>query len=368
VETRVNREEFLRALQNVRAGLAQREILEQSTCFVFTEGQVITYNDDTACRGPSGLPDQASGVVQSGNLLEILSRIDQEEIRVTVSDVEFTVTAKRQRYGYALQSDIRLPYKNVEQPGRWKPLPEQFADAVHLVQQCAGKDQSNWVLTCVNLSPEYIEACDDFQMCRWSLETGLKESTIVKRESVETLASLGVTEVSLTENWIHFRNKRGFVLSCRRYVDEFPSDKLTPYYGREGTKVSMPKGLKAACEKANFFSQETADENMVTVELNPNSVTVTGQGLTGYASIREPCNWDGEPITFMAPPGLLGEVTSKYNDVEICRDDDNSCPVLKVQGSSYVYVTVLAPPKGEQESEPEEKPKKKRKKAEVEAE
>src|SRR5687768_12406403 len=57
---RVDRENLLRALESVTAGLAHREIIEQSGSFVFKDGNVITFNDEIACTATSPLKIQGA--------------------------------------------------------------------------------------------------------------------------------------------------------------------------------------------------------------------------------------------------------------------------------------------------------------------
>ena len=52
---KINKQQFIEALELVKPGLAAKEIIEQSTSFVFRAGQVITYNDEVAVHAPVGL-------------------------------------------------------------------------------------------------------------------------------------------------------------------------------------------------------------------------------------------------------------------------------------------------------------------------
>jgi len=152
---------------------------------------------------------------------------------------------------------------------------------------------------------------------------------------------LGVIEMAESENWVHFRNKAGFILSCRRFVDHYDSEIITRTIQGEGTKIALPKQLKDACDLANVFSQQNAEYNMVQVDLKPGSpgkVKVTGKGLTGKASKTLSANWSGNPMSFLIPPAVLSEVATRYNEVQI--NDD----ILKVDGGSYVYASMLSPP------------------------
>jgi hypothetical protein len=82
---------------------------------------------------------------------------------------------------------------------------------------------------CINLTPRFVEAWDNFQIARYKIKTGLTEPVLVRQSSIKHVVSLGMTETAETQGWLHFKNPNGLVLSCRRYVDQFPSDDLTKY-------------------------------------------------------------------------------------------------------------------------------------------
>ena len=60
----INRELFLEQLESVQPGLSTREIIEQSSCYVFRGGEVITFNDEIACSQKCDIGIE--GAVRSG--------------------------------------------------------------------------------------------------------------------------------------------------------------------------------------------------------------------------------------------------------------------------------------------------------------
>jgi hypothetical protein len=68
--SQVNREVLLQQLESVQAGLSSREIIEQSSCFVFKDGNVVTFNDEVSCSRPCEL-GSFTGAVQAAPLLSI---------------------------------------------------------------------------------------------------------------------------------------------------------------------------------------------------------------------------------------------------------------------------------------------------------
>ena len=52
---KIDREEFLKQLESVLPGYSTKEVIEQSSCFVFKKGRVYTYNDEIACSQTTSL-------------------------------------------------------------------------------------------------------------------------------------------------------------------------------------------------------------------------------------------------------------------------------------------------------------------------
>ena len=153
---KVNRMELLNVLASVHPGLSKREMVEQSSCFVFTKGRVITFNDEIACSHKTSL--KIEGAVQAEPLLAILRKLGEEDVDVKVDKGEFRFTGKRRRGGVSMESEILLPVDSVDFPSKdqWKSFPAEFSDGISLVEKCCGKDESTFSVTCVHIYPKWV--------------------------------------------------------------------------------------------------------------------------------------------------------------------------------------------------------------------
>lgn len=336
---RIKREELLQQLEAVQPGISKREIIEQSSCFIFKDGQVITYNDEVACRYKTDLG--VEGAVQSEQFLTMLNKLKEEELEVVQENGEIILVGKGRKAGFRMEADITLPVHKVETPEEWHPLHEDFTDAINIVQQCAGRDESRFTLTCVHLHPKWVEACDNEQLSRYRIKTSLSASTLVKQQSLKHIVTLGMTEISETQAWLHFRNSAGLVLSCRRYVEDYPD--LTPLLEVKGAAAVLPKGLAEAADRAEVFSGEDDDNNKVTVELRTGKCRIRGEGANGWYSETKPLKYSGVDLKFRIAPKLLAEIVRRHNECEL------NIGKLKVDGGKFVYVSCLGVPEGEKE-------------------
>lgn len=329
---RVKREALLQELESVQPGLSQRDIVEQSSCFVFQNGQVLTFNDEIACAHKTCLT-KLTGAVRAGPLMSMLRKLGEDELDVDPYEGELILRGKGRKFGVTMENEILLKIHAVEPPGEFKKLPEDFSEAITLVHQCAHNDQTKGKITCVHIHPKWMEALDNDQLIRYKLKTGVPFPLLIRKDSVKHVPALGMTEMAVGETWCHFRNSSGLVLSCRRYLDDFPD--INTYLDVAGVATTLPKGLGEATDKAEVFSAENQDNNQVLVELRPGKLRVMGQGVSGWYSEVKQLKYTGEALSFLIAPKLLMEIIKRHNDVEIAPER------LKVDGGKFIYVTCL---------------------------
>lgn len=308
---KLKREEFLRRLEAVRAGLAQRETVEQSTCFVFERGHVYTFDGEMSVSGPSGLEEDVTGAVRAKDLLNHLRKLEDDEVQVDVADGRLRVKDEKARtrdYYWDIDPNIALPLEEIEAPGEFAKLPADFADALKIVTPCASLKEDHFARACVHVHPRWVEATNDTQLARYRLKTGFSEPALLRRAAAAEAASLGVSEFSETTNWVHFR-AGGVQLSCRRYVEEYEDQ--SAYLEVEGEPVTLPKGLVEASDRLADVCDATEDK-LVTVKLTKNRVRVSAEGAGRGGAESRKCVYEGPPLSFVVAPGVLKEIVDKY--------------------------------------------------------
>lgn len=336
---RIARVDLLTALEAVQPGLSTREIVEQSSCVVFRKGKVIAFNDEVAVTSRSGLPKDFTGAVLAKPLLTVLQKMPEDEVQLLVKEAELIIVGKKRKAGLRFEAEITLPVETVEAPEdtAWKPLSQEFTEAINIVKEGAGKDESEELLTCVHITPKFVETSDTYQITRYKVKTSLEKSILVRRDSIKHITPLDMTEFAVTPTWIHFRNPAKLMLSCRLFAEDssgFPD--LTPYLEvPDGKPATLPKGLVKALEIANEFTSENVDSNLVNLTLKSGKVIVKGVGISGwYREVRK-LVYTGPTLNFCISPKQLMEIVTKYNDCVVSKDR------LRVSGGRWIYCTVL---------------------------
>src|SRR5690625_1182784 len=84
---KIKKSVLLDALEIVRPGLSNDEVVEQSTSFAFIGDKVITYNDDISVSHPiSNLGFE--GAVRSQEIYEFLKKSRSETVHIEVTENE----------------------------------------------------------------------------------------------------------------------------------------------------------------------------------------------------------------------------------------------------------------------------------------
>lgn len=327
----IDKKKLLFELECVMPGIATKETIEQATCFVFKNNTVMTYNDEIACQQTSSLPFE--GAVKALPLISILRKLTEKEIDVSVVDENIVIKGKRKTINIIKEAGIKLPVNSIEKPEKWKVLPDIFIKAISLVGPCASKDATKFVLTCVNITKHWVEACDGFQATRYLLDMDIKKSLLIRAVSIKYILSLDMIKYSETENWFHFKNAAGLILSCRKWTEEFPD--ISDILKTKGTPIKFPTSIIKAIDKAQVFSLENVDENQIDIIIDNGKLIVEGNGVSGKYRELSKIDFKRSYVAFKIEPAMLVNLIKQNNECQITEQH------LVIRFSNYTYITVM---------------------------
>ncbi len=119
------------------------------------------------------------------------------------------------------------------------------------------------------------------------------------------------------------------------------TDDLGKFFDIQGGKISLPKTLIEAVQKAQVFSSENQEEDLVEITLKAGKVKVKALGVNGWYTGTSKIVYDGEPIQFLINPDMLEEIIKRFDS---CVVNDRH---LAVDGGKWKYLTCLAQVKEE---------------------
>jgi hypothetical protein len=334
---KIDRKELLSQLDIISPGLAPRDIVEQSSCVVFKDGYVMTFNDEIACRMETNL--NLTGAITASALIETLRKMSEDIVEVEIKDEEIIIHGKRRKIGIAREATILLPIDSLDTTDEWHPLPEQFSDAADMVLPCCGKDEQRFNLTCIHLYRRGIDASDNMQYGHYKIKLPLSEDVLIRAASMRHVVPMGVTEIAVTPSWAHFRNSRGLIISCRRWPDTW--EDYSAFTSQTGTPAKFPKALSKAAELAGGISNQNADDTQVTVSIKQGRLKLTATGVRCWSEELKKIEYDGEPMSFKIDPVLLSKICKEHNSLEI------GANAIIVRSNKFTYVTALGACDGE---------------------
>lgn len=337
---KINKDKLQKALEIVKPGLANNEIIEQSASFAFLEDRVVTYNDSISLSHPVEELD-LRGAIRAEELYEFLNKTDKEQIQIKTTENQLGLVAGKTKAGLKLKSEIVLPIQETGEVGAgdWEQLPgeEEFAHNLDFIKDSTSKDMSRRVLTCVNVEETYMEASDSFQIMRVYLDVDNPfpfSGSLIPAENIGEIKKIEPHEVAETNGWLHFRNREGTVLSCRVLMDNYPSTE--GHFEVEGQRLVFPDEMQKILDRVMVFTKRDnlMDEEMQ-VLLKKGQLLVKGENEYGWIKEQANVKYSGGKTSFWITPYLLKNILERSNECAIGKEK------IKFEGGDWEYVAVL---------------------------
>lgn len=334
---KINKEELKEALEIVKPGLANKELIEQSTSFAFIDGKLVTYNDSISVSHPVEGLQEINGAIQATEFYGIISKMKGTDIEIELDENEILLKSGRAKAGITLQHEVTLPLDEIEKDIKWTRLPDTFIDALTFCAPCCSKDATLPILTGVHCRPDGIcEASDSYKVVRMTGDA-MKEmkNCIIDSAAISHIKSIKPIAFARTGGWVHFKNIKKTEIHCRVIEDKFPNlDEQLQM--NELRTIKLPETLLEALEAANVFAKRdhALDEN-VDLVLSKNKLTVEGKSDIGWYKEIMKVDYKETEISFSMTPSLLHDVLSKSRDMVLCTDR------VKFEGENWIYMAVL---------------------------
>jgi len=332
----ISKSQLLAALEIVKPGLANKELIEQSTSFAFMGDRVVTYNDDISMSHPiTGL--ELTGAVTAELLYKLLGKLKDDAINIELKEGEILFKSGRAKAGLNIQQEIKLPLdEEIAYKEKWKALPDTFIAGVDFSVGSCSRDMSRPVLTCVHVIQEgFVEASDSHRIMRYTLAGEMPiEDFLLPSSAAMTMCKLKPTHIAKGRGWVHFKNAKETILSCRIFEDKFPDTSVI--LDVKGKPIELPKEISVILDRAAVFAKRDHQmDESVQITLEPGRLKIRGQAESGW--FEESCRmtYEGENLTFNVTPYLLKGILTQTSSGILGEH------LLKFEGANWIYVTAL---------------------------
>ena len=313
---KTNKEELLQILSAVKPGLSQKDIVEQSSHFIFTGEEIITYNDQICISYPFKTDFKCS--VDANNLYKLLSGVPGNEVEMKFEGNQLRVVGSKFKAGlavsiedtiYELFSDIRVGFKR-----GWKVLPSDFLEGLFLCMFSASTDMTIRELTGVVIRDDIIVSSDDLRISKYKMEKGIGRNCSIPARAVFELRGYDFTEYKVGDSWIHFRTDEGVVFSIR-LLEGKADFEFDQYFEVEGKELTLPDKLSSVLDTVSIMADGDFDfEKRIEVIVDGDKLVCRGQKDQGWVEMEEKSEEEGEEkLSFFINPIFLKQILQKTN-------------------------------------------------------
>ncbi len=329
---KVQRDQLVSSLQEAAIGLSPSGLLEQSDCFIFSGGRIITFNDEIMVSAKSVLDLELA--VPAADLLKLLSRWPDTEVEITATGSELVLQGKKRKAGLACATEILLPFDSVPKAEQWSVVPEATNNALQQAARTCGKDQTLFLTTCVHVTSSIIEACDNHRLYRATGKTGFKSEVLLPASTLSQLSGKPIRKVSIVKGWTHFRLKSGVTVSLRCYQEKYHESMADILEMKDATEVTFPANVADLLSRAEVMLEKQYDSR-VNIAIEKGQLVMTSRKDAGWYEERKKIRYSGQALRFGAHPQFLSDILKQARKVFITRGK------LKIEGDGQEFVVVL---------------------------
>lgn len=336
---KIDRQILLNALEKVKPGLANHEMLAQTTSFAFMKDKVVTYNDEISISYPIKNLN-ITGAIKAEKLYKLLTKLNDETIELEIKNAEILLSGKHTKAGFVKQAKITLPTIQTDNLD-WKKLPTDFLEGITFCLFSCSKDMSKPILTCLHITKKgIIESTDNYRLSWWGLEDFTDiPSFLLPVSAAEKLIKYNITEIASGEGWIHFKTDEGCIFSARTYEGTFPNiaQIIDSFKNQEAKKIFLPKELLNILERAMIFSKQelTAAADTTNFTFEKKILQIQAKSEEGWFKEKIAVDYNDTKFTFSINATYLKDICTKINNFEVLPN------MVRFKGNNWLHIIAL---------------------------
>ncbi len=343
---KINKGQLQEALAIVKPGLAIKELLEQSTSFAFLGNRVATYNDEISISHPvKGLDFR--GAIKAEELYGLLSKLNEEEIRIKFKKNELLLSCGKVEAGLKLEEEIILPVEDeIGKIKKWKKIsnPVQLIKHMEFAMRTCSNDMSQVKLTCICIRKNgLIQGSDGFRLVQCKGEEMSVPDFLISATLVSNIATIMPVEISSNETWVHFRNKEKTIISCRMVNVEYVEQKVINRILKmsSSSAIEFPEKIEHMVDRLKTFAKrDYIFDEQIQVTMIDGQMTMKAEAdiTKSWVKERAKVNFKGE-ISFAVTPAVFSDI---LKETKSCILSDDKCKAKFVaKDGSWEYMIML---------------------------
>lgn len=315
----IKKQGLVDALTKVKPGIANKEIIEQSSHFIFEENRIWTYNDQIAISHE--FKSHLTGAVKADEFYKLLNKLEDENLEISVENDKFIIQGKSIKAKINIDPDIKL--RPIQAPAitskRWQTLPDNFNVCVSMCIFSASKNMIRPELTCLWITEKTIFSTDGFRATKKEMESEVKNPFLLLAIAAKELVKYNVHKVFTdTEGWLHFTNKEKTMFSCRTFADVKYPEKIWDFFDVKGIEINLPDSLEQVIDRVSTLVTADFDlDRLIDLSIENNTLTCKGKGPHGSILEKIKVDYNGKAIKIKVHPIFLMEILKQLNSMII---------------------------------------------------
>lgn len=288
----LTRSEVVAALEQCKGAVADKAFVPILTHVLFRGGRVVAYDSEIGISVKINSPAELEFNVKHGPFLDLMRRLDEEEVHIDVTDKAIKLTCGTHRSSLP-QIKEEFPRLQVDaNAGDWMDVPAGLKEATERVLLAVSEDENNRTLSAVYMSGQYVYGGDGKMMVRCEVGGMASPAFLLPRKAAAEVVKLGNPSRMLVKGAVAAFDYTNLTFICRlREGGDYPSGMFDKLLGTRTTSYSVPDALTGALSRlklvADGESKITVSQEALGLELS----AANGMGSDGV-ELLEP--WEVE--------------------------------------------------------------------------
>ena len=327
----IERNKFLELLSTILPGIARKDFVDQFTHFIFDKKRAVTYNEQVCVCMPFRTEFACS--VAADEFLKLIKSLRAEELELgMIQNGEkhaMTITADKVEAELAVAGNIEEVEKNVKRlklttlATLWKPVPDDFAQALQWCLFSASKDATLGKLTCLHIKKKVVTSSDDLRISQFTMSGSMDADIMIPASTVEELCKFEIQDFCVVDPWAYFKTANGAIFCAHLKSDDTPYPNPKAEFEFEGVEVELPGELKSALESAEIMAAgDFPTDKRVRLTIDKGILTVYAENdALGWIKTKVKMGIKNAPtVSIVVNPIFLQEILGKTSSVKIGED------------------------------------------------
>lgn len=353
----MKREDLLKAIEYIMPGIDKTNSPLGMDFLVFDKGYLRSFNDVVSVSFHiDDLSKEYQCAIKAQELYKILSRMEGDQVRLSLTPTELTVKNPKTTLKMSLME--KKPLETLMErlaslstgKLKWNPLPSDFMEGLDLCAPSAKVNPTLGILAGIAMTKRRIMATDNQRISLYMMKEELPEEFLLPVEVIRDVIKYGseAKSISIMDNWVHFSDKKGLILSTRRLMGEYPVDRVLTILkenspGSSTQPYRLPEGLEKALDRAEVLAETEEEYKIPIVSLRRKEKFLILQGQQNIGRVEDKLIWEEkimpEDLEIKISPDFLKKILRITREFKV--SPNRNCILFGTKNFQHLMVVKI---------------------------